>query len=159
MRRCTVTVTMPQANQRAVRCEIGRARSLPGKCLDGGNERHTTTETERDGGAGGKGGVGRNANVTVTVERFNAGHCPPLPSFLIQPIFRANLPQLSSLTKLFWLLPRYHKAPSLSLLLLTDPLQISYCTHLTWHALPFYFISPHYWFPVPLPLLIHNKQA
>lgn len=55
-------------------------------------------ETERngDGGVGEKGGVRRNANVTVTVDGFNAGHCPPLPSYLIQPIFRANLPQLSS---------------------------------------------------------------
>lgn len=38
------------AHQRAVRCEIGQARSLPGKCLDGGNERHTTRGAERDGG-------------------------------------------------------------------------------------------------------------
>lgn len=102
-------------------------------------------------------GVGRNANVTV--DGFNAGHWPPFPSFLIQPIFRANLPQLSSLTKLFWLLPHYHNAPSLSLLLLTDPLQISYRTHLTWHALQFFLISPYYWLPVPLPSLIHEKQA
>lgn len=48
------------------------------------------------------GGVGRNANVTV--DGFNAGHWTPFPFFLIQSIFRANLPQLSSLTKLFWLL-------------------------------------------------------
>lgn len=86
---------------------------------------------------------------------------PPFPSFLIQPIFRANLPQLSSLTKLFWLLPHYHKTPSLplSLLLLTDPSQISYCTHLTWHALQFFLISPYYYSPVSLPFLIHEKQA
>lgn len=155
MRRYTVTLTALLSQSRAVRCEIGRARSLPGKCLGGGTERRTT-QRDREGWRG---------EWRVELGRMLMLHWMDLMLvtgprlFLIQSIFRANLAQLSSLTKLFWLLPHYHKAPSLSLLLLTDPLQISYCTHLTWHALRFSLISPHYWFPVPVPPLIHTKQA
>lgn len=117
----------------------------------GGNERHTTRGKERFG-------AGRDANVTV--DGFNAVHWTAFCSFLIQPIFRANLPQLSSLTKLFLASPSQPRGSlPLSLLLLTDPVQISYCTRLTWHALPFLLISPHCWFLFPLPFRIHNKQA
>lgn len=141
MRRYTVTLTTLLSQSKAVRCEIGRARSLPGKCLLGGMK-DAQPEGQRGMEGWREGGVVRNANVTV--DGLKAGHWPPLPFFLIQPIIRANRPHLSSLTKLFGLLPHYHEAPSLPLLLLTDPLQISYCTHLTWHALQFFLIPPHY---------------
>lgn len=69
----------------------------------------------------------------------------------------ADLQSLPTSTKLFWLLPPLHEAPSLSLLLPNDHLQISDCSHLTWHALQFSLIPSQ--LPVPLPFLIHPKPS
>lgn len=112
--KCAVTLShwpSSWANQRAVRCEIGRARRLPGKCLGGGNERRTT-QRDREGWRG-----GRRAELggMLMLHWMDLTLVTGLRLLLIQSIFRANLAQLSSLTKLFWLLPHYHKAPSLSL--------------------------------------------